>query len=140
MTPDELLEAGRPFLDKILTPAGFVFARGTVDKGSGGRFVQAAYIRSTRQLSFSVRHELGLVAYVDGALRLAHEDYLRAIWSKAHKGQYPGFNTAPVQAFAALASDLEQFGGAFLDRDPAPFAKLCAWAADHPRPTGLQAL
>ena len=140
MSPEEILSAGQPYLDAVLVPAGFALELKWADQGSGGRFVQAAYVRGTRRLEFSVRQTLGLVAYVDGVSRLPHEDYIRAVTAGQQKGQYPGFGADAVDAFRDLAIDLKRFGAAFLDPSPARLAVLCAWTDVHPRPSGLEAI
>ena len=140
MTPSEILIAGRQYLDPLLQASGYTLVLEDSDRGSGGPFVQAAYVRAARRLEFSVRHTLGLVQYVDAGLRLDHEDLVRAASVGGQRGEYPGYNTDPAMDFSDLANDLSRFGASFLDSGPEPFAKVCIWVANHPRPKGMQAI
>jgi hypothetical protein len=40
MNPTEAIEAGRKFLDPVMTPAGFQFVAGILGHSSGGNFAR----------------------------------------------------------------------------------------------------
>lgn len=130
---------GVEILATVLTPHGFRYEPGLVDRGSGGAFARGAFVRGDRRLEISIRFGLGEVVYRAAGRVLVHEDYMRIV---AGRGQhaYPGFSDDPLDGFRHLAQDLERFAAAFLTGSDAEFSDVAAEADRTPRPTGFKAL
>ena len=133
MTPTEILSAGAKILAPVLGPLGFRYIAGAIGVGSGGAFAQGAFVASDRRIEFSVRDSLGLVTYSASGRHASHEHVMRLL-APPGSAQYPGFSKNPMDGFRHLATDLRQFGFAFLQLPLAEFEAACAKAeAEAPR-------
>jgi hypothetical protein len=135
MDVDATLEAGRKILEPPLSAAGFSYAGGLSDTGSGGRFARGSYVKGNRRLDFSFRHSLGLVVYHLGELSISHEEFMHA--TAGGGARYPGFSDDPLQAFRDLRHDLEAYGEPFLTGTDESFVACVEYVRSHPRPQGL---
>jgi hypothetical protein len=102
----ETLQRGAEILAPALVPHGFRFSMVASGNGSGGAFARGEFVRGDRKLELHFRFSLGLVTYQISALKLAHEDYMRALLGRSGVSQYPGFSEEPLVVFEALRQDL----------------------------------
>lgn len=135
----ELRRQGAEILAPLLTPHGFRYEPGLVDRGSGGAFARGAFVRGDRRLELSIRFALGEVVYRAAGRVLAHEDYMRLVAGRGHHA-YPGFSDDPLDGFRHLAQDLERFAAAFLTGSDDDFSRIAAETERAPRPSGFKAL
>jgi hypothetical protein len=110
----ETLQRGAEILASTLVPHGFRFSMVASGKGSGGVFAQGEFVHGDRKLELHYRQSLGLVTYHLGALKLAHEDYMRALLGRSGASQYPDFSEEPRAMFEALRQDLVSHCSDFL--------------------------
>lgn len=116
-SPKESLIAGAALVAVVLTPLRFSFALQGEGHGSGGAFAWGAFVRDDRQLELHCRGRLGMVSYHAAGEMATHEAYMRelGVWDRC---EFPGFSSEHLQAFRALAHDL-QFASDFLAGDAA---------------------
>jgi hypothetical protein len=130
-TAIEELRQGIEILRPIMEPKGFKVEPCQTGRGSGGDFAKGAFVRGSRELSFSVRHSLGLVEYRVGQSKISHEEFLRysGAWEKR---AYPGFGRSVADSFLALRTDLIDHLSAFLDGADDDFLAVVRELEAHP--------
>jgi hypothetical protein len=137
--PVDLLHDGVAILAELLQPAGFTFALGSVDRGSGGPFAQGSFARAGRALSFSVRQTLGLVHYACAGRLVSHADFMRVV-APVGAAQYSGVSDDPLQAFRDVSTDLRAFGQVFVIGSDADCLSALDAAGQGRPPSGFAAL
>lgn len=140
MDPRETLEAGRRLLEDVLLSKGFTYLKGPDGSSSGGDFASARFVKDNRVLELHLRHSLGLVTYHIGELSLTHEAYMRAMVGRSGKNKYPNFSDDPLDAFRALAFDLQNFCRDFLNGSGKQFARCVEVARLYDKLPGMAKL
>jgi len=135
--PTHMRDEGAALLAPLLTAHGFEYIPGVVDRGSGGRFAQGAFVRDSRCLEFSTRHSLGDVVYRLGEHALPHVAFMRAVAPRG-AARYPGFRSDPLDSFRDLAADIAAYGTAFLTGTNEAFLGIVDLAQQAP--SGFAAL
>jgi hypothetical protein len=132
-----IMQAGRSFLEPVLSQHDFTFHLLELGKSFGGPSAAAEYTNADRRLEFHFRFSLGLVIYHLANISLDHESYMRAMLGPNGGNKYPGFSEEPLEGFRGLAHDLSSFGAAFLTGDPEQISHYVALAEAWKKAPGL---
>jgi hypothetical protein len=77
--------------------------------------IDASFSRGMRRLQLSLGHRLAPVVYRVGPTALSHQQLMQVVLGDPHEAAYPPYSEDWRDGFRALARDLENHGGVFLE-------------------------
>jgi hypothetical protein len=117
MRPLPELIDGLKLLEPFLTKYGFTLDKFENQKGSGGQFTTATYIKGNKKFVIGYRASIGELYYQCGKLTVGHPFYLEQLGHK-DKMKFPDFQSDDkLQSFRHILQDFELIKKDFFEGD-----------------------